>query len=235
MVALSGYGTDTAGLYAVWVAPLARGCGAGDALMEAALAEAAEAGYARIVLDLGDYNEPAQALYARFGFEPTGRRSTLPPPRQHIAEHELPRALGETKSCWRIERSSMISEADVRQIAMSLPGAYEQPSYEGCPSWRTKPKIFAWLRGDPEALVVWVDSLDTKEALVAFEPEVFFTTSHYDGHAIVLVRLDAVDAERARSLITDSWRLRAPASLVKAAADRPRRGAKKSIRPGSSR
>jgi hypothetical protein len=129
----------------------------------------------------------------------------------------------------------MISDDDVRRIAMSLPGAYEQPSYEGRPSWRTKPRMFTWIRSDPEALVVWVDSLDAKEALLACEPEVFFTTPHYDGYAIVLVRLEAIDAERARELISESWRLRAPASLKRGSAERPRRGAKKSSRPRATR
>ncbi len=108
----------------------------------------------------------------------------------------------------------MVTEAQVRQIALSLPGAFEQPSYGGRPSWRTKPRMFAWLREDPVALVVWVASLDAMRALLAGEPDTFFTTPHYDGHSIVLVRLEAVTVARATELITQSWRLRAPASLV---------------------
>jgi hypothetical protein len=115
----------------------------------------------------------------------------------------------------------MVSERDVRRAALALPGAYEHTSYEGCPSWRTKPRMFTWIRQDPEALVVWVESLDAKEALLACEPKVFFTTPHYDGYAIVLVRLAAVDAARAKELITESWKLRAPKTLVKQAAAKP--------------
>ena len=109
----------------------------------------------------------------------------------------------------------MISHDDVRRVALSLPGAYEHESYDGRPSWRTKPRMFAWIRDDPEALVVWVESVDDKDALVASEPAKFFTTPHYDGHPIVLVRLDAVDPEEAAELITESWRLRAPRALVR--------------------
>lgn len=112
----------------------------------------------------------------------------------------------------------MVSESQVRRIAAALPGAYEQTSYDGRPSWRTKPRMFAWVRTDPEALVVWVESVDAKEAMIALEPETFFTTPHYDGYAIVLVRLDAVDEARAAELVEESWRLRAPASLVRARA-----------------
>ncbi len=109
----------------------------------------------------------------------------------------------------------MITEDDLRELALSLPESFEQPSYGGRPSWRTKARMFAWLREDPEALVVWVESEEDKLALIDGEPEKFFTTDHYDGHPIVLVRLGAVDAEEARELLTESWRLRAPKTLVK--------------------
>ncbi|HEY7697834.1 MAG TPA: MmcQ/YjbR family DNA-binding protein [Vicinamibacteria bacterium] len=114
----------------------------------------------------------------------------------------------------------MVTESQIRRIAMSLPGAYEQPSYNGRPSWRTKPRMFTWIRDEPEALVVWVESLDDKEILIATEPRVFFTTPHYDGYPIVLVRLEALDVARARELITESWRLRAPKTLLKRAPKR---------------
>ena len=110
----------------------------------------------------------------------------------------------------------MVTHDDVRAIALGLPGAVERPSYGGRPSWRTKGRMFTWVRDDPEALVVWVESEDDKEALLASDADTFFTTPHYDGHPIVLVRLDVVDMDEARELITDSWRLRAPKSAVRA-------------------
>lgn len=109
----------------------------------------------------------------------------------------------------------MISEDDVRSIALGLPGSYEHESYGWRPSWRTKPRMFTWIREDPEALVVWVESVEDKQALIASDPAKFFTTPHYDGYPIVLVRLDMVDVTEAAELITDSWRLRAPTRLVK--------------------
>jgi hypothetical protein len=110
----------------------------------------------------------------------------------------------------------VITDDDVRRIALGLPGAYEQESYCGQPSWRTKPRMFAWIRDDPEALVVWVEAEEVKDGLIASEPAKFFTTSHYDGYPAVLVRLEAVDVEEATELITESWRLRAPRGLVRA-------------------
>ncbi|HSF16531.1 MAG TPA: MmcQ/YjbR family DNA-binding protein [Vicinamibacteria bacterium] len=117
----------------------------------------------------------------------------------------------------------MVTESQIRRIALSLPGAYERASYEGRPSWRTNPRMFTWIRDEPEALVVWVESLDEKELLIAAEPHVFFTTPHYDGYPIVLVRLGAIDVKRAKELIGESWRLRAPKSLVKNAATKTKR------------
>lgn len=84
---------DHAGIYGIWVAPSGRGRGVGDALLEAALAHARQAGYVRAVLDVGDHNEPAQRLYARHGFRPTGRTGSLPEPRTDVTEHELARDL----------------------------------------------------------------------------------------------------------------------------------------------
>ena len=109
----------------------------------------------------------------------------------------------------------MVDEADVRAVALALPGSYEQASFEGRPSWRTKPRIFASINPEEWALVVWVDSEDEKRALIAEDPDVYVTTSHYDGYAIVLARLSTLDAATATQLITDSWRLRAPRSLVR--------------------
>jgi surfactin synthase thioesterase subunit len=119
----------------------------------------------------------------------------------------------------------MVTEAQIRRIALALPGAYEHPSHGGRPSWRTKKHMFAWIRDKPEALVVWVESLDEKEALLEHEPRVFFTTRHYEGYPMVLVRLDAVDQRRAERLISESWKLRAPAASKrgrKRAATQPR-------------
>ena len=75
--------------------------------------------------------------------------------------------------------------------------------------------MFTWIREDPEALVVWVESEEDKHALDRLGAAKFSTTPHYDGHPIVLVDLDAVDRDEVEELIVESWRLRAPKGLVK--------------------
>ena len=116
---------------------------------------------------------------------------------------------------WRYGRV-VISHDNVRRIAASLPGSHEQATYGGRPSWRAAPRMFTWIREDPEALVVWLPSEEDKVAMIASDPARFFTTPHYDGTPILLVSLDAVELDEARELITDSWRVRAPRALVRA-------------------
>jgi hypothetical protein len=110
----------------------------------------------------------------------------------------------------------MVSHDEIREIALAMPGAIERASYGGRPSWRTKTRMFAWIRDDPEALVVWVESLDEKEALIAAQPEKFFTTPHYDGEPIVLARLEKLKRQEAVDRIVGSWRNRATKTAVKA-------------------
>ena len=77
-----------AGLFGVWVAPEARGLGAGRSVCTAVVDWAREGGYAEVVLDVGDHNGPAMRLYESMGFERTGRTGSLPAPREHVTEHE---------------------------------------------------------------------------------------------------------------------------------------------------
>jgi hypothetical protein len=102
---------------------------------------------------------------------------------------------------------------DVRELALALPATTEKPSY-GTPGFRVKDKLFARIREEGDVLMFWCGGLDEKEFLIAAEPEKFFTTPHYDGHPMVLVRLGAVDRAELGELLEDSWRLRAPKRLV---------------------
>lgn len=109
----------------------------------------------------------------------------------------------------------MVTEDDVRAAALSLPHTTEKPSY-GTPGFRVKDRLFARIREEGDVLVVWCSDLGEKEALLASEPDTFFTTPHYDGHPIVLVRFDAVDGDELMELLIESWRIRAPAKVVAA-------------------
>jgi hypothetical protein len=106
----------------------------------------------------------------------------------------------------------MVTEDDVRRLALSLPATTEKPSY-GTPGFRVKDKLFARIREEGDVLAVWVEDEAEKDALIASEPDKFFTLPHYDGHPMVLVRFGAVDVDELEEVLTDSWRLRAPKRL----------------------
>lgn len=106
----------------------------------------------------------------------------------------------------------MITEDDVRRIALALPETTERPSY-GTPGFRVKDRLFARIHQDGASLVLWCASEEDKESLILSEPAVFFSTPHYDGHALVLVRMDAIGTARLAELLDDAWEVRAPARV----------------------
>ena len=81
--------TDAGYLISMWVAPEARRHGIGSALVDAVVHWARTQGLNRLLLDVGERNTPAIALYTRRGFVPNGEVGTLPPPREHIREIQL--------------------------------------------------------------------------------------------------------------------------------------------------
>jgi hypothetical protein len=55
-----------------------------------------------------------------------------------------------------------------------------------------------------------VEHLVAKEALLADDPDVFFTTPHFDGYPAVLVQLDKIGVEDLEEVIVEAWLTRAP-------------------------
>jgi len=62
--------------------------------------------------------------------------------------------------------------------------------------------------------VLFVGDEAEKQALLLGEPAMFFTTPGYDGWPLVMLRLAEVYARRLAELVTDAWRMRAPAELA---------------------
>jgi len=114
---------------------------------------------------------------------------------------------------------------DVDRVAAVLPDT----ARDGARQWRVHGKSFAWERplrpkdlaelGDAapgEApLALWVADEGEKQALLGDDPGTFFTTSHFDGYAIVLARLDRVPVPELEELVQDAWLARAPKRLAK--------------------
>lgn len=106
----------------------------------------------------------------------------------------------------------MVTEADVRRLALALPETTERPSY-GTPGFRVRDRLFARIHQDPGLLVVWCADVIEKEALLDSDPGVFVTTPHYDGYPLVLMRMEAVGPDQLEALLAAAWRVRAPARL----------------------
>ena len=83
----------TASLYQVWVAPQARGRGAGAALMEAAIAWARARRATTLHLDVTSGDGAAARLYRRTGFVDVG--APVPRPGTGLAEQAMALALGD--------------------------------------------------------------------------------------------------------------------------------------------
>ncbi len=112
---------------------------------------------------------------------------------------------------------------------MALPEATEVGA-RGLRQWKVKDKLFVWerplRRADHEALGngapsgpilgARVEHLVAKEALLANDQGVFFTTPHFDGYPIVLVQLDRIGVEDLDEVIVEAWLARAPKRLAKA-------------------
>ncbi|HVO56007.1 MAG TPA: MmcQ/YjbR family DNA-binding protein [Solirubrobacterales bacterium] len=121
---------------------------------------------------------------------------------------------------------------DVERLALAMPEAVEQPAY-GNRAWRVRKKLFVWERPlrhgeleelgaaapDGPILGAKVEHLMAKEALIADEPEVYFTTPHFDGYPSVLVRLDRIGLADLEEVIAEAWLAVAPKRLARAFLD----------------
>ena len=119
---------------------------------------------------------------------------------------------------------------DVSAVCLALPGTRELRSASGRRRWQVRGRTFFRERplhrrdleelGDAAptgpVLVASVPDEGAKAALLAAEPELYFTTAHFEGWAAVLVRLDRLDATSLRALAADAWAARAPRRLVEA-------------------
>ena len=116
---------------------------------------------------------------------------------------------------------------DVRRLALALPGAQERES-RGLTQWRVADKLFVWERplrqsdlkalGDaaPEGPILGarVEHLVAKEALLADNPAVYFTTPHFDDYPAVLARLEVIPLDELEELVVEAWLCRAPKKLA---------------------
>ena len=121
----------------------------------------------------------------------------------------------------------------------SVVGEFQLTEERSPHEWRVGKKLIAWERplrkSDYDALTalgveppqgdilgVRVPDEGVKHALIADEPELYFTTPHFDGYPAVLVKLAAIDERGLRELIVEAWLTQAPKRLVQEFLDESR-------------
>jgi hypothetical protein len=114
------------------------------------------------------------------------------------------------------------TQADVRRIALALPGTVEAKgrfAFEVLNKGKLKGYAWVWMERvepkkprvpNPGVLAVRVANLVDKDLLISAERSKFFTEPHYNGFPAVLVRLAAVKVAELRPLLTDAWRCQVP-------------------------
>ena len=126
-----------------------------------------------------------------------------------------------------------------RRIAASLPEVEDASTPESL-AFSVRGKGFAWSWKErfvpkrprrPRLDVLAVRCApEEKEAILASDPEKFFTEDHYRGFPAVLVRLEKIDEKELAALLATAWRCQAPRGLVK-----PRAETRRSTPPASRR
>ncbi|HEU5267639.1 MAG TPA: MmcQ/YjbR family DNA-binding protein [Jatrophihabitans sp.] len=122
---------------------------------------------------------------------------------------------------------------DVRRIALELPQTSERPGHTT--QWRVKDTFFVWERPlrtkdradlgaaappeDAPILAARIADEGVKHALIADDPDVYFTTPHFNGYPAILVRLDRIEIDELTELITEAWLQRAPKRVKQAYLD----------------
>ena len=122
----------------------------------------------------------------------------------------------------------MATWEDVRRLALALPETTEKTTFGEFAAWQVRAKTFAWERplrdsdladlGDAAPtgpiLAARIPDEGAKEALIADDPDVYFTIPHFNGYPAILVRLADIDLEELEEVLVEAWMCKAPKRLA---------------------
>jgi len=101
----------------------------------------------------------------------------------------------------------------VRELALALPEVEE--TSDGRPTFRVRGKLFAWIarERDGGGLAVRVDR-DEKQMLLDSNPDMYFSSAHYDGYPGIQIRLELIERDELAERLEDAWLIQAPKRLA---------------------
>jgi hypothetical protein len=103
----------------------------------------------------------------------------------------------------------------VRELALAFPEV--EASSSGRIAFSIRGKGFAWeaRERDGGGLAVRVDR-DEKQLFLDANPDVYFSSPHYNGYPAVQIRLEEIDREELQERLEDAWLIQAPKKLATA-------------------
>jgi hypothetical protein len=135
-----------------------------------------------------------------------------------VSAHSLRPCLTSSRSASRrpiivLEPPGLSDWETVRELALALPEVEEDVS--GRTTYRVRGKLFAWMarERDGGGLAIRVDR-DEKQLILDSNPEVYFTSPHYNGYPGVQIRLEAIDRDELQERLEDAWLIQAPKRLA---------------------
>ena len=100
----------------------------------------------------------------------------------------------------------MATWEDVQRLAAEFDGAEESTVYRNA-AFKVRGKSLAWMSPHEQGALVTRADPDEIPLMIAANPDLYFTTPHYEGHPMVLTRLEVAGDDDLRERIEDSYDL----------------------------
>jgi hypothetical protein len=103
-----------------------------------------------------------------------------------------------------VKQSAPLTFEAVRRAALALPGVEEGTAY-GFRAFRNQGKLFLCFRADLESILVSA-SFEQRDAMIAEQPETYYTTDHHRPGLWVLARLSKLHPSAVPDLLQTGLR-----------------------------
>ena len=104
----------------------------------------------------------------------------------------------------------MMTFEDVKAVALMLPEVKASEKYDGSTVLKAGGSFLAGIATDESAdadtLVVRMEH-EERQYLLEDAPDTYYVTAHYERHPVVLVRMEVLEQDALRDLLSVSWRL----------------------------